>query len=99
MDETPSQYGPCPYDSSDYIRLELFREWQHRRVVAVSVGDMYFALARAFANLGPRHISRVNSLTFQAIEWYQSAGLTRQGQVVRRWAQGIHQAQWRGATR
>jgi hypothetical protein len=99
MDETFEGYGAGPADSSDYVRRELFREWQRRRVVAVSVGDMYLALARAFANLGPRYISRVNSLTFQAIEWYQSAGLTRQGQVARRWAQGIHLAKWRGATR
>jgi hypothetical protein len=98
MDETFEDYGAGHADSSAYVRLELFRQWQRRRVVAVSVGDMYLAIARAFAKLGPRHVPRVLSITHEACVWYRSAGLTHQAVVAWRWAQAIRRAQWRRAT-
>lgn len=95
MDEEFKEYGSGHADSSAYIRLELFRQWQRRRIVAASVGDMFFALARGYASLRPRHIPRAIGLTVRAIEWYSAAGLRTQGRVAWRWAQAIHRARWR----
>jgi hypothetical protein len=103
MDETPSQYGPCPYDSSAYIRLELFREWQRQRVLAVQLGDLYLEIGRSRARLakwlGQGNTRSAVRVLFWASHQYQRGGLTRRSRVAWRYAQAFHAAEGRRAAR
>lgn len=99
MDETPSDYGHGPNESSARERRELFYEYQAQRVLAVQIGEVYLALARAYARLGGRNVPRAVGLVVRACEWFGLAGLTRRGQGAWRWARFAHRNQWREVTR
>jgi hypothetical protein len=98
VSETPQPYRDDPRDSSAYLRRELFHEYQARRVLAARLGDLYLELARAWVHLNGRHTPAAVAACWRAVEMYGLAGMNRQGQVARRWAQAIGRTRGREAT-
>lgn len=88
MDETTTGYGPAPDDSSGsaWAHIEAIRDDQRWRTLAVSLGDVYLALGRAYVGLGPGQARRATRQLVTACDWFQRAGLSRQAEVAWRYA-------------
>lgn len=99
MDETSSDYGHGPNESSAWERRERFREYQAQRLLAAQLAEVYLALARAHVRLGGRNVPRAVGLVVRACEWFGLAGLTRRGECAWRWARFAHRNRCRRAAR
>lgn len=77
-----------------YQRAEATRRWQQHRTLAISLGDMYLAMARAHVDLR-RDRRRACGLLVKAAERFQAAGLTGRARLVWRYSRMLHAARWR----
>ncbi len=80
----------------DYQRAEATRLWQQQRTLAIAIGEMFLALARAHIRHG-LDIRKACGLLVKSCERFGAAGLTRRARVVFRYCRIVHSAQWRSA--
>lgn len=92
MAETYPDYSDDPRDSSAIERREIFQAWACRRALAISLGDNFRDLARAWVRLDLRHSPRALALIVKAQDRYLDAGLRRQAEALTRYARLVHRA-------
>ena len=97
MGETTANYPGDAEGDNVWTRRDLVRRYHHGRQRDLAVATMLLELARCIAKHEPRRTGRVCGLCLRAAEWFQFAGMSRQGDAAWRYARFAHRAAGRAA--